>query len=467
MAAPGAPTPSAGPAPASARGELIALVRLAVPIVGANLLIMAVYAIDVVFVARLGTVDFAAATLAVFLFSLTGWALVSMVGASAPLIAAERGARSHSVREVRRTFRMSLWLGAIASVPVMLFLSQGERVLLLAGQDPVIAARAGAFLRILFVATPLTMLANAMRITAAALGRPGWTLAVAAMAVGMAALTNWLFIWGHWGLPAMGLLGSALASVVTAGAMVAAYLLILTLDRRLRRYRLFGRWWRPEWPRLRRIAELGAPIALAVTFEGGLFGGASILMGLIGVEAIAAHGYALNIASIAFQLPFGVAQAATIRVGLAYGARDPLAIARAGRSALLVGVGAMVLTALLIWSVPRLLVGVYVDTADPANAAVVALTVRLLVVAAMFQLLDGAQAVLAGNLRGLQDTRVPMLLTLFGYWVVGAGACVLLGFRTGLGAVGVWLGLAVGLLAVTAMLGWRWAARERFGLVPA
>ena len=467
MAGHGAFSPQAGLLSSASGVELSALVRLAAPIVGANLLQMAVFFIDVVFVARLGTTDFAAATLGVFLYSLTAWALVSMVGASSPLIAAERGARAHSVRQVRRTFRMSLWLGAMASIPVVVLLWQGGAILSWAGQDPIVADKAGRFLRVLLFATPLTVLANAMRIAAAALDRPGWTVAVTAMAVGLGALTNWLFIWGHWGFPAMGLEGSALASVVTTAVMGMAYVLILSVDRRLRRYRLFGRWWRPEWGRLREMFALGLPIALAVTFEGGLFGGASLLMGLIGVEAIAAHGYALNIASIAFQLPFGVAQAATIRVGLAYGARDTVAIGRAGASALLVGIGAMALTAALIWAAPRFLISGYLDPYDPANAAVVALTVRLLAIAAMFQLLDGAQAVLAGNLRGLQDTRVPMLMTLFGYWLIGATACALLAFPAGLGAVGVWLGLAVGLLAVTAMLGWRWSARQRLGLLPA
>lgn len=467
MADPGAPPPLAGSPSLTARDELRALVRLAAPIVGANLLQMAVYAVDVIFVARLGTTEFAAATIGVFLFSLLMWALVSMVGALQPIIAAERGARAHAVREVRRTFRMALWLGAGMSIPAILVLANGEAIFLHAGQDPVVARRAGAFLGILLFATVPGVLGGAMRLAAAALGRPGWTMAVTALAVLVGAGTNWVFVFGRWGVPAMGLEGSALANVLTVTVSALAYALILRRDRRLRRYRLFGRWWRPAWGRLREIARLGFPIALAVAFEGGLFGGASLLMGLIGVEAIAAHGIAINIASIAFQLPFGVAQAATIRVGLAYGARDIPGIARAGAVALAVGIGVMALTATLIWSAPRLLVGGYLDLADPANAPVVALTVQLLFAAALFQLLDGAQAVLAGVLRGLQDTRTPMLMALFGYWVIGFGACLLLGFQLGLGALGVWLGLAVGLLAVTALLGQRWVRRGRLGLLPA
>nr|MBA3897124.1 MATE family efflux transporter [Sphingomonadaceae bacterium] len=248
---------------------------------------------------------------------------------------------------------------------------------------------------------------------------------------------------------------------------VAAYAAILVFDPRLRRFRLFGRWWRPEWPRLVEIVRLGVPIALSFTLEGGLFGGAAILMGLIGVDAVAAHAIALNIAALAFQIPLGVAQAATIRVGLAYGAADRAWIARAGRVAIAFGTGIMFCTASLIWIAPRLLIGVYMDARAPGNAAVVALALQYLAVAAVFQLFDGAQVVAAGALRGLQDTRAPMLIAAFGYWVAGFGTSILLGFRARWEGLGIWIGLAVGLLVVAALLIRRWTQRERLGLLPA
>ncbi|SEN37381.1 multidrug resistance protein, MATE family [Sphingomonas gellani] len=467
MAVPGAPMPLTGHAPDRLRGELVALGRLAGPLVAANLLQMAVYAVDVVFVARLGTRELAAATLGVFLFSLTLWALMSLVSAGAPLIAAELGRRRHAVREVRRTFRMSLWLGVLASLPVLLMLAHGETLLRWAGQDPDVARRAGAFLDLLLIATVPATLTGAMRGTAAALGRPGWALGVTCMALGLGLLFNWLFVFGHGGMPALGLEGSALASVLTTTVTALAWVVILAFDRKLRRYRLFGRWWQIDHARLRDIACLGAPIALAVTFEGGLFGGAGLLVGLIGVTEVAAHAVALNIAAVAFQIPFGIAQAATIRVGMAFGAQDRAWIGRAGRAALLLGIGVMTVTAAAIWAVPRLLIGGYLDLSDPANAAVIALAMRLLAIAAMFQLLDGAQAVAAGILRGVQDTRVPMVMAAVGYWAAGLGAAVLMGFGLRWGAVGVWLGLAVGLGVTSALLLWRWTARARLGLVGA
>ncbi|WP_374944495.1 MATE family efflux transporter [Sphingomonas sp.] len=461
-----APTPLTASS-ATLAGELRALARLAAPLVAANLLQMAVYAVDVIFVARLGTVEFAAATLGVYLYSIISFALLGLVGAASPILAAELGRRHHAVREVRRSFRMSLWLAALASVPFMALLANGETLFLLAHQDLAVAKRAGAFLDILlFAMLPFTA-AVAMRNAAAALGRPGWAMAVTALALAVGILGNWLLVFGHAGFPALGLEGSAIASVFTTVAMALAYGLILAFDRKLRRYRLFGRWWRPEWSRLAEIAKLGLPIALTMTFEGALFGGAAFLMGLIGVIEVAAHAVALQIAAVAFQVPLGIAQAATIRVGMAYGAADRRWIGRAGWSALVLGIGFMGATTVLLWLVPRLVVSAYLDVDAPANAAVIPLAVQFLGVAAVFQLFDGAQVVAAGALRGVQDTRVPMVIAALGYWVVGFGVAVLLGFTFAWRGLGIWIGLASGLGAVAALLLWRWAARERLGLVPA
>lgn len=459
-------TPLTADRPATAREEGIALARLAGPLVAANLLQMAIAAVDVIFVARLGTVDLAAATLGVFVFNVLMYAMIGLTSAAAPLVAAELGRRKHAVREVRRSVRMALWVGATGCVPVILVLAHGETLLRLAGQDPDVARRAGHFMDVILFAIIPGVAAGIMRTAAAALGRPGWAFVVAIMALGVSILANWVFVFGNLGMPALGLEGSALATVCATTIMAVAYAAILLNDRKLRRYRLFGRWWRSEWPRYREIVRLGTPIMLAWVFEGALFGGAAILMGLIGVNEVAAHAVALNIAAIAFQLPFGLAQAATIRVGMAYGAGDRDWIALAGRVALTLGIGVMALTATLIWAFPRLFVSAYLDVDAAKNAVVVGLAVKFLAVAAAFQLADGAQAVGAGVLRGLQDTRVPMLIALFGYWVVGFGSSVLFGFGLGWDGVGVWFGLLAGLAAASVLLLWRWAARERLNLLP-
>jgi putative MATE family efflux protein len=446
--------------------EMRATLTLAWPIIGANLLQMAVFAVDVVFVARLGTVEFAAATLGVFLISLIMWALMGLTSACAPLIAAERGRRLHSVREVRRSARMALWLGVLASLPFMLVLSQGEAILLLTGQNPHVAARADDFLDIILFALVSSVTANTLRTIAAALDRPRWALIITAFALAVGIMSNWLLVFGNGGFPALGLEGSAMASVVTSIATLLAYIALFLFEPHLRRYRLFGRWWRSEWARMMAIVRLGVPIALGWTMEGALFGGAAVLMGRLGVTEVAAHAVALNIAALAFQVPLGVAQAATIRVGLSYGAQDRAGMARAGWAAIILGPGFMMLTALLMWFAPLLLIGLYLDLDNPENAATIAMARQFLVIAALFQLFDGAQVAIAGALRGLQDTRIPMIMAGFGYWVAGFGTAVLLGFHTGLRGQGIWIGLAAGLLVVSALLLSRWAARERLGLVP-
>jgi len=445
---------------------LRALLALAGPLVGANLLQMGVYAIDVMFVARLGPVDFAAATLGVFLFGLVLWALLGLATACAPIIAAELGRKRHAVREVRRSFRMALWVAILVPLPFMLLLANGETVFRFAGQDPLVARRADAFLDILLFGLIPSVAGGVMRTVAAALGRPGWALGVTALALMIAALGNWLLVFGHWGLPALGLEGSALASLITSIATLIAYGVIFATDPKLRRYRLFGRWWRPEWSRFAEIVRLGTPIALAFTLEGALFGGAAILMGLISVTAVAAHAVALNIASIMFQIPLGIAQATTIRVGRAFGAGDHAAIGRAGWIGIATGTSIMALTALAILIAPRLFMSAYLDLDAPANAATIALASQFLLVAAMFQLLDGAQVVLAGALRGLQDTQMPMLIAGIGYWGIGFTTAILLAFWLGWQGVGIWLGLAAGLLAVSLLLGWRWARRAALRLLP-
>jgi MATE family multidrug resistance protein len=449
------------------RGELRAMIALAAPLAGANLIQMAVYAVDVIFVARLGPEALSASSLSVSLFGLLMWSMTGLVGGAAPLIAAELGARRHAVREVRRTIRMALWLAVIAGLLVMAICAKGEALMLWTGQQPAVAARAGPFLLILSLATIPNLISAILRNYVSALGRAGIATAITALALVVNTLGNYAFVFGHLGAPAWGLEGSAVSSVLTSLAMLAAYLWVIRSDRRFRRYRLFGRWWRTDWPRFADMLRIGLPIAATILAEAGLFSGAAFLMGRLGEAELAGHTVALQFAALAFQVPFGIGQAATIRVGLAYGARDIAAIGRAGNVAIALGIGFMALTALIIWAFPRTIMHLYVDPDAPANAAMVGFAVQFLVVAAAFQLFDGAQAVAGGSLRGLQDTRIPMAIAIFGYWVPGIGTAVDLGFFTPLRGFGIWLGLAVGLVVVACLLLWRWRNRARLGLLPA
>ena len=453
-------------APATLRHELKAMLQLAGPLALANMLQMAVYAVDVIFVARLGQEALAASSLAIALFGLMMFGFGGLTGAVAPLVAAELGRARHAVREVRRSVRMALWLAAICGGIGMAICLMTEQILLLTGQSPALAARAGGFMAMLMWALPMMIASNVLRTFVSALGRPVFATLITALAIAVNALGNWVFVFGHWGAPALGLEGSALSSIATAAATLAAYVLAIQSDRRLRRYHLFGRLWRPDWQRLGEIVRLGIPIALTVVAEGGLFSSAAFLMGRIGEAELAGHTVALQIAAFFFQVPFGVGQAATIRVGYHYGAADRRAAGLAGWAAVWIALAFMLVSAGAMLLVPRLILSAYVDVTAPAHAVMVALAVQYLAIAAAFQLFDGVQAVAAGALRGLQDTSVPMAVAIFGYWLPGFGTAAYLGLATPLGGVGVWIGLAVGLVVVAALLLWRWSARERLGLVP-
>lgn len=448
------------------RTEFGATLRLAAPLAATNLLQMLIHAVDVIFIARLGDQPLAASSLGIAVFGLTMWAMTGLTGACAPLIAAELGRRGPAVREVRRTVRMGLWVSVGFGLLGMGIGFSGEAILLASGQDAQISALSGQFLAILSWAMIPMVLASVFRIFVAALGKPAYATGITLLALGTNIFGNWVLVFGNLGMPALGLEGSAISSLITSLAMIAAYVAVIGQDRLLRRYHIFGRWWRPEWQRLRQIMVIGTPIALTVLAEAGLFSGAALLMGRIGSVELAAHTLALNLAALTFQIPFGIAQAATIRVGYHFGAQDRAAAGRAGWAALLVSVLFMGVMAAGMMAAPRFILSLYVDPAAPQNAAMVAFAVQYLAIAAAFQLFDGAQAVAAGALRGLQDTRMPLLIALFGYWMIGFVVAIWLGFYTPLEGTGVWIGLAVGLVVVAALLSWRWHRRERLGLTP-
>jgi MATE family multidrug resistance protein len=290
----------------------------------------------------------------------------------------------------------------------------------------------------------------------AAMEKPMWTLLIAGAAIGFNALAGWTLIFGHFGFPRMELHGAGIATTLSSTMMFLGMAAITLRHRRFRRYHLFGRFWRPDWPRLRELWRIGFPMALTFVFETSIFYAAVVMMGRISATAMAAHAVAIQIASLSFMVPLGFGQVATVRVGRAYGAGNPRAVAYAGWSAYALGVGFMMIMGLLMVLIPRLFIGVFLDLHDPENLAVMELAVSFLALAALFQTVDGAQAVAAGMLRGMRDTRVPMFLALLGYWGVGLPLGALLAFKFGMGGQGIWLGLAAGLGIVAVMMTLRW-----------
>jgi MATE family multidrug resistance protein len=307
------------------------------------------------------------------------------------------------------------------------------------------------------------LLFQAMRNFVAALERPGWVLAISLVGIILNALLGYGMIFGHFGLPTLGIFGGGLASSIVWTLLAVLLALVIVTDRQFRRYHLFGRFWRPDWPRYRKLWKLGLPIGLAMGFEGGVFSAAAYLMGLINADSVAAHAVALQIAALSFMVPWGLSQATTVRVGLFLGRGDRDGIRRAGWTAWVLGVGFMSVMALTIWAFPRELITLFLED-TPANAPVIALGVAFLGIAAIFQVVDGAQVVGAGMLRGLHDTRVPMIFTFVGYWAIGIGIGAWLAFAKGWQGQGIWTGLAIGLAIVAVLMIWRWSRRDQLGL---
>jgi MATE family multidrug resistance protein len=448
------------------RDEFRATLALSWPMVLTNLAQIAMTATDVMMMGWAGPQMLAAGALGSNLYFAPLIFGLGLMNATAPMMAAELGRNRHSVRDIRRTVRQGLWIAVLVSIPLWLFMWNVETVLLWMGQDPALAREAGIYVRWLQWAVLPFFGYLVLRSFVSALERPGWALVVVVVAVLFNALAAWGLIFGELGLPRMGIAGCGLATTLASVVMFVGLAVVVSVDRRFRRYRLFGRFWRSDWPRFWALLKLGLPIAGTVIFEVWIFNAAALLMGLINAQSLAAHAIAIQIASIAFMVPMGLSQAATVRVGRAFGAGDPVAVTRAGWMAYAIGVSFMALTALTMVTWPTLLISGFVDVGDPDNAAVVALAVTFLAFAGLFQIFDGAQAVALGMLRGLHDTRMPMIYALIGYWGVGLPLGVLLAFHFGAGGSGIWIGLSTGLAVVAALLLARWLRRDRHGLVP-
>ena len=445
------------------RDELRAMLALAWPLVLANLTTQAINATDVLLMGWLGATQLAAATLALNLTFTFNLLMLGLVIASSPMMATALGQRSNAVRDVRRTFRAGLWLIAMMLPPYWLLLWHVGAIMRGFGISEELASQGQTFLRAYMWCTAPWLLFQLLRNFVAALERPRIVLWLSISGIAVNAFVSWTLIFGHFGLPALGLAGGGLGSTLTWLAMCGALAAVVSIERKFRRFHVFGNWWRFDAQRTMAMIRLGWPIGVTMALEMGVFALAAYFMGWIGAPAVAAHAVALQLASLTFMVPLGLGQAATVRVGLALGRRNEAAITRSGWTAWIIGVGFMGTMAIGMWVFPRRLVTLFLQDV-PANAVVIALAVSFLKVAAAFQLVDGAQVIGAGMLRGLHDTRWPLIFAFVGYWIVGLGIGAWLAFGADWKGVGIWIGLASGLAAVAVLMLARWALRDRIGL---
>jgi len=425
------------------RDDLTAMLRLAVPVVFVQVGLMLMGVVDTMVVGRVSAEALAAVALGnLALMAVTAFGR-GMLMAIDPMVAQARGAGD--TLAVRRAVQRGLLLAAILTVPTVLLLATTGPVLSVLHQPPeAVPIAAGYVFRCLPGLLPFFLFV-VLRQTLQAMERMRPIVITIVAANVLNVVLDVGMVHGRMGFPAMGAFGSAWATTISRTAL---FVLIMAAARR-DLFPLLSRTDRETFlmAPMRRIAAIGSPIGVQLQLELTAFAVIALLMGGFGTVQMAAHQIAINLASLTFMVPLGVSAAAAVRVGHAVGRADTSGVRRAASSALICGGGFMVLTALLFLTLPRALALAYTS-----NSGVVALAATLIPIAGVFQVFDGLQIVSSGALRGLGDTRVPMLINLLGFWLVGIPVSLGLGFGLGFGPRGLWWGVVVGLAVVAALL---------------
>ena len=437
-----------------------AVLVLGTPLVASQLAQFSVQITDTIMLGWYGVEELAAVTLAgtfFFIFLIMGagpgFALMPMV--------AEAEEAGDEVR-VRRLTRMALWISVGFAMAVLPLMWMSAPILQAMGQDEGLSLIAQDYLRIAGFGMIPSLIVMSLRSYLSALEHARIVLWATVIAAVMNGVINYALIFGNWGAPELGVRGAAIASVtiqIAAGAVLWIYAARLNPEQAL-----FQRLWKPDWEALVALLRLGVPIGLTTLAEVGMFSASTIVVGLIGTLELAAHGIALQITALFFMVHLGLSMTATVRAGRALGRKDELGLRRGALAATLASVLFGGLTVILFLVFPAPLIQLFLDPAELLRDEIVVLGTSLLVVAALFQFADGAQAIAMGLLRGVQDTRVPMIIASLSYWLVGMGSSYVLGITLGFGAVGVWWGLLLGLVCAGAFMSWRfWMQSSRIG----
>ncbi|WP_425083131.1 MATE family efflux transporter [Ruegeria profundi] len=425
-----------------------AIAVLGLPLVGGHLAQFAIGLTDTVMLGWYGVEALAAVTLAssyyfvLFLFGAGfGWAVMPMVATAA----AEEDETS-----IRRSTRMGLWLSLLYAALMMPLLWWSYPILIALKQEPQVAQTASEYLRVAGWGLFPALLVMVLKSYLAALERTQIVLWITVIAAVVNGVTNYALIFGNWGAPELGVMGAAIASVVTQ--IVSLVAVIIYAVRVLPEHSLFQRFWRPDWDMFGRVLRLGVPIGLTTLAEVTLFATSAIMMGWLGQVPLAAHGIALNLASATFMVHLGLSNAATIRAGNALGRRDRAHLERGAIAVTGMSLVVSVLTIILFLTCAEPLISLFMEADNAQRGEILAIGTGLLAMAALFQLVDGAQVIALGLLRGLQDAQVPMIMAALSYWVIGIPASYYFGFVQGMDGIGVWMGLVLGLAFAAVLL---------------
>ncbi len=432
--------------------EAARLTQLSLPIVLTNVGGIIIQTTDVVMIGWLGPEELAASALAVnvrfvlFLFS------VGLIMAIAPMMAQVRGLRPHAVRDLRRTVRQGFWVALALGLPACWLLWRIDLILGMLRQSPELIALALPYAQAAMFGFLPALGFMVLRNFIAALERPRAAMVISIIGILFNVLADYALIFGAFGFPALGLLGAGIATSLTEVFLFFALVVVILLNRRFRRYHIFGRFWRPDWERFFEVWRLGLPIGITLVMEITLFAGCSFLMGWIGLIELAAYQIALQCGAITFMVPLGFSQAATVRVGLAAGRGDPAGVQRAGVMALALGIAFMAMMSVILLTFPEPIAAFFLDDTASTSPAVIGVAVTFLMFVAIFQVFDACQVIGIGILRGLKDTRMPMIYAAIAYWAIGLSTSVGLAFGVGLGGSGIWIGMTAALMAAALLM---------------
>ncbi|HET9019690.1 MAG TPA: MATE family efflux transporter [Acetobacteraceae bacterium] len=420
-----------------------------------QLSVMGMNTVDVVLAGHLGATVLGAVAVGTALFHIANIAAIGVNAALSPSVAQLDGARLRA--EVGPLFRQGLLIAVALGLLLAAFVAFGAPPLTrLLGFPPSLAGPAGDFLHGVAAALPALSLFYACRGLSEGLALPLPTMLFGALGLLLLIPVGYVLMYGALGLPALGAFGSGLATTLVSWTQLAAFAVFLRLSPRYRGlgWRSGGR--RPDARAIAGLLRLGGPMAVSMVLESSLFSGAGLAIGTLGAVAVASHQVALNVAAFAFMVPLGVALAVTVRVGQASGRGDTAGLRRAGISGFALVLAMQCLSGGLMLAVPGAIASLYTQDASVRAGAVV-----LLQLAGIFQLSDGLQVVASGALRGLKDTRVPMLITALAYWIIGMPLGLLLAFGAGWRAPGMWCGLIGGLTTAACLLTVRFFALAR------
>ncbi len=442
--------------------EVKEFIKLAVPLAGAQVAQSATGFTDTIMMGKMGADVLAAGGLATIFFFAIINTLSGIVMGVSPLVAEAFGAGHQS--RIQQVSRQGLWLALLASIPMMIIIGNLEGPMSQAGQTETTVRLTNTYLDIiLWSIFPVAGFAS-LRSTVSALskGRPIMVIIVVGTAFNI--VGNYVLGFGKLGIPAMGLAGLAIATVIAWWGMFIALALYVWLHPSMRSHQIMNNLHYVKPRILGELLRLGVPIGAFAGLEMGFFLVVMFLVGTFGTEALAAHQIVFETLVVVFMVPLGISYAGTVRVGQWLGRKDLGGIKQAaGVSASLATIFTLVASIGFVLF-PELIIGLYIDVQSPENAGIVAIATPILIVAAIAQVLDGLQKAVYGSLQGLQDTQVPMVLNIFGYWAVGLSIGYVLGFQMGMGPIGLWIGQSVAIGAVAVLFLWRFCqliARQR------